>query len=256
MRGLHGKRIVIAGGATGIGAASATRLAEEGASVVVGDINMDAAQATARRVTDAGGAALAVEFDLADERSIQALIGQAVSELGGIDGLYNVGADLSGDTMGRDTDLLGMDPAVWRRNHDVNLLGYALTCREVIPYLLAQGGGVIVNTSSGAAWGGDPSRPAYAASKAGVGALTRHVAGRWGKEGIRCNGVAPGVVMTDAFKQSDSEDVKAWALRSIRAPRLGEPEDLAAVVAFLLSDDSAYVSGQVWSVCGGWSLRE
>lgn len=138
----------------------------------------------------------------------------------------------------------------------MNLLGYALTCREVIPHLLGQGGGVIVNTCSGAAWGGDPSRPAYAASKAGVGALPRHIAGRWGKEGIRCNGVAPGVVMTDAIKESDSQDVVAWATRSIRGPRLGEPEDLAGVVAFLFSDDAAYVSGQVWSACGGWSLRE
>ncbi|MFD5163161.1 SDR family NAD(P)-dependent oxidoreductase [Streptomyces hawaiiensis] len=256
MRGLQGKRIVIAGGATGIGAATAERLAEEGAAVVVGDLNIDGARATAKRVTEAGGTALAVEFDLADERSVQALISRAVSELGAIDGLYNVGAELSPETMGRDTDLLGMDPAIWRRNHDVNLLGYALTCREAIPHLLDQGGGVIVNTSSGAAWGGDPSRPAYSASKAGVSSLTRHIAGRWGKEGIRCNGVAPGVVMTDAFKQSDSADVKAWALRSIRAPRLGEPEDLAGVVSFLFSDDAAYVSGQVWSVCGGWSLRE
>jgi len=109
VRGLHGKRFVIAGGATGIGAATAERLAAEGAAVVVGDINLDGAQATAKRITDEGRTAVAVEFDLADGRSIQALISRAVDELGGIDGLYNVGAALSAEILGRDTDLLDMD---------------------------------------------------------------------------------------------------------------------------------------------------
>lgn len=168
MRGLKDRRIVIAGGATGIGAATAERLAQEGAAVAVGDIDLAAAEATAKRITGTGRSAIAVEFDLADEASIQELVGRAVAEFGGVDGLYNVGADLSGGTLGRDSDLLEMDPAVWRRTHEVNLLGYALACRAVLPHLLAQGGGVIVNTSSGAAWSGEPTRPAYAASKAGI----------------------------------------------------------------------------------------
>jgi NAD(P)-dependent dehydrogenase (short-subunit alcohol dehydrogenase family) len=256
MRGLQGQRIVIAGGATGIGAATAERLAAEGAAVLIGDINVDAAEATAKRITAAGGTATAAWFDLGDEDSIAVLINGAVDVLGGIDGLYNVGAELSLEMMGRDGDLLEMDPAVWQHTLNVNLIGYALTCRAVIPHLLSHGGGRIVNTASGAAWGGEPSRPAYAASKAGVSALTRHIAGRWGREGIRCNAVAPGIVMTDALKKHDPQELMARAQQSLRAPRFGEPEDLAGVVTFLLSDDSAYVSGQVWSVCGGWSLRE
>lgn len=95
MRGLQGKRIVIAGGATGIGAATAERLAEEGASVVVGDINLAGAEATAKGITEAGGTAIAVEFDLGDEATIQALVYRTVAEFGGVDGLFNVGADLS-----------------------------------------------------------------------------------------------------------------------------------------------------------------
>jgi NAD(P)-dependent dehydrogenase (short-subunit alcohol dehydrogenase family) len=256
MRGLNGKRIIIAGGATGIGAAAAERLGQEGAALVVGDINLVDAQKTAGRITAAGGTALAVEFDLADGESIERLVGAATSELGGVDGLYNVGADLSAANLGRDTDLLEMDPAVWRRTLEVNLLGYALTCRAVIPLLLERGGGVIVNTSSGAAFGGEPTRPAYAASKAGINALTRHIASRWGKDGIRCNGVMPGLVMTENIRGQADTQMQAFALQAARSPRLGEPSDLAAVVAFLFSDDAEWVSGQVWSICGGMSLRD
>lgn len=256
MRGLRGKRIVIAGGASGIGAAAAKRLAEEGALVAVGDINLAAAQVIVKRITETGGTAVAVEFDLADGDSIQALFDRTITEFGGVDGLYNVGADLSGQTLGRDSDLLEMDPAVWRRTHEVNLLGYALTCRAVLPRLLGQGGGVIVNTTSIAAWQGEPARPAYAASKAGINTLTRHIASRWGKEGIRCNAVSPGMVLGETQRQTIPEQFQAMTLKMTPSPRLGEPADVAATVAFLLSDDTEWVNGQVWSVCGGISLRE
>ncbi|MFD3377516.1 SDR family NAD(P)-dependent oxidoreductase [Streptomyces sp. NPDC058697] len=255
MRGLKGKRIVIAGGATGIGAATAERLAEEGASVAVGDINLAGAEATVKGITEAGGTAVAIGFDLGDETSIQELVYRAATDFGGVDGLFNVGADLSPDTLGRDTDLLDMDPAVWRRTHDVNLLGYALTCRAVLPHLLGQGGGVIVNTSSGAAWGGEPTRPAYAASKAGINALTRHIASRWGKEGIRCNALAPGLVLSEQLVRAFDQEQLDYALDAGRSPRLGEPADLAAAAAFLLSDDAAWINGQAWSIDGGVSLR-
>src|SRR5262245_24966434 len=236
MKGLDGKRIVVAGGGSGIGAATAERLAADGAAVVVGDINLDGAQQTAERIAKAGGTASAVAFDLSDEASVQGLFDKAAAELGGVDGLYNVGADLTPSLVYNDVDLLGMDPAVWRRTFEVNLLGYALTCRSVVPLLLAQGGGVIVNTSSGAAGAGEPTRPAYAASKAGVNALTRHIASRWGKEGIRCNAVAPGLVMTEGVRAAGDERLEKYALSIARSPRLGLPGDLANVVAFLFSD--------------------
>ena len=256
MRGLEGKRIIVAGGATGIGAATAERLTAEGAAVVIGDINIDGAEATAARIAAAGGRALTAEFDLADEASIQGLIELGKAELGGIDGLYNVGADLSDATLGHDLDLLEMDPAVWLRTLEVNLLGFALTCRAVIPFLLDQGGGVVVNTSSGAAIGGEPTRPAYAASKAGINALTRHIASRWGKEGIRCNAVMPGLVLGETQQRQNDQQLQTQALAFARSPRLGMPADLAGVVAFLFSDDAEWINGQAWSIDGGMSLRD
>ncbi|MFI1360240.1 SDR family NAD(P)-dependent oxidoreductase [Streptomyces sp. NPDC020898] len=256
MRGLNGKRIVVAGGASGIGAATAERLAAEGAAVVVGDVNIDAAEATAKRLTDTGATALAVEFDLADERSVQALVDTAVSQLGGVDGLYNVAADLSMDTLGRDGDLLATDLAVWRRTLEVNLIGYALTSRAVLPLLLEQGSGAIVNTSSASAHAGDHIRAAYQ-SKAGINALTRHIASRWGKQGIRCNCVSPGLVVTEsAQKTAQNAETMAMAKHAMPSTRFGKPEDLAGIVAFLLSDDGEWINGQVWSVNGGGLLRE
>lgn len=257
MRGLNGKRIIIAGGASGIGAATAERLAAEGAAVVIGDINIDGARATAKRIADAGGTALAVEFDLADEHSAQAMTDTAVARLGGVDGLYNVGADVSPQVLGRDGDLLGMDPAVWRRTFEVNLLGFALTARAVLPLLLDQGGGAIVNTSSLAVHVGDHLRAAYQTSKAGINALTRHIASRWGKQGVRSNCVSPGVVLTEsAEKMALNSEALAFARQTLPSPRFGEPGDLAGVVAFLLSDDGKWINGQVWSVNGGAAFRE
>ncbi|MGI5453541.1 SDR family NAD(P)-dependent oxidoreductase [Streptomyces sp. CA-249302] len=256
MRGLKGKRIVIAGGAAGIGAATAERLTEEGALVVIGDRNLDAAHATAELLNDSGGNAVAVEFDLDDESSIGALVDTAVNEFGGIDGLFNVGADLSPQNLGRDTNVLDMDLAVWRRTFEVNLFGYALTCRAVLPHLLAQNSGVIVNTSSTSAWRGDPERPAYGASKAAVNALTRHIASAWGKEGIRCNTLAPSVTMTETAQQQISDEMRASIMPLYRSPRLGRPTDPAAAAAFLLSDDAEWVNGQAWSVDGGITIRD
>ena len=178
------------------------------------------------------------------------------AEFGGVDGLFNVGADLSPNTVGRDGDLLELDPAVWRRTFEVNLLGYAHACRAVIPQFLNQGGGAIVNTSSNAAFLGEATRPAYAASKAGVNALTRHIAARWGKDGIRCNGVSPGLVLTEAVQQGMSEKMKAGGLAATRSPRLGMPADLASTAAFLLSDDAEWINGQTWSIDGGGSFHD
>jgi NAD(P)-dependent dehydrogenase (short-subunit alcohol dehydrogenase family) len=256
VRGLKDKRFVVAGGATGIGAATATRLAEEGAKVVVGDVNRDGLNATIAKITANGGIATGVYFDLADNASAQALIKTCVDAYGGVDGLANVGADLSLPSITTHQDLLELSDENWQRELDCNLMGYTRTIRAVIPHLVKQKSGAIVNTSSTAAYMAEPVRAAYATVKAGINALTRNVARRWGPDNIRCNSVAPGLTMSEANMSKMPAEEREQLLATIPLNRGGTPEELAAVYAYLLSDDGAWVTGQVWSVNGGAYLRD
>jgi NAD(P)-dependent dehydrogenase (short-subunit alcohol dehydrogenase family) len=256
MRGLHDKTFIVAGGATGIGAGTAVRLAEEGARVAIGDINLSGAQATADRITGAGGRAVAIAFDLAHEESVQALVQRTIDEFGPVSGLHNVGADLSPENLGRDTTVLDTDMEVWARTLDVNLLGYVRTIRAVLPLLLAQGGGVIVNTSSGGSLGTDPMHVAYNASKAAINQLTRHVANNWGGQGVRCNAVMPGLVMAETTEAQNNLELREMFLKAARTTRLGRPGDLAAMTAFLLSEDAEWINGQTWFIGGAAHMRQ
>lgn len=254
LRGLSGKVAVVVGGATGIGAATARRLGEEGCRVVVGDVAADAAQRTAGRIVEAGGTAAAVAFDLADPESVAGLMRTATTAYDEVDLLFNVGADMS--TIGADTDVVDIDFAVWDRVMAVNLRGYVAAMKYAIPGMLCRGGGAIVNMSSAAAFQGEPARPAYATAKAGIGALTRHVVSRWGKQGIRCNAVAPGFTATEAIRSAPQwPHLQAGALRRIRGTRVGDPGDIASLVAFLLSDEGEWINGQVINIDGGTVLR-
>jgi NAD(P)-dependent dehydrogenase (short-subunit alcohol dehydrogenase family) len=254
LRGLAGKVVVVVGGGSGIGAATAARLGEERCKVVVGDVAEDAANQTADRIVEAGGAAMPVAFDLSDTASVADLIRGATTTYDGVDLLFNVGADMT--TLRADTDVVDIDFDVWDRVMAVSLRGYLAAMKYAIPVMLRGGGGAIVNMSSAAAFQGEPARPAYATAKAGIGALTRHVASRWGKEGIRCNAVAPGFTATEAIRSVPQwPELEAAALKRIRGTRVGEPGDIAALVAFLLSDEGAWINGQVVNVDGGTILR-
>ena len=262
MRGLRDKVIVVAGGASGIGAATAKRLGAEGARVVVGDLNAEGAEKTAAEIEADGGTARPRRYDASDEDSIRDLIEFAVTEFGGLDGLHNNAADLSPEVITRDADVVTTPLEVWHRALTVNLTGYLLGIRHAIPRMLERGGGSIVNTSSGAAFCGEAVRVSYGVSKAGIGALTRHVASAYGKQGIRCNAVAPGYVPLESMKKLtgqtfgvDPEVIMNQVLETVRSPRLGNPEDVAGMVTFLLSDDGEWVTGQVYGVDGGWLLR-
>lgn len=255
MSRLTGKALLVAGGATGIGAAVSSRLASEGARVCIGDVNLDAAQETVDRIVRAGGTAYAVHYDQAEESSIVELVAAAVSHLGGLDGVHCNAADLRGETLRRDVQVMKMDPALWEHLFRVNLTGYGLIIREVLPHLLAAHGGSIVCTSSDAPEAGMNSQVAYGISKAGVNALVRHVSTRFGKQNIRANAIAPGLVLSAKVAGDSTEQSLAKFLESTRSPRLGQPDDIAGAVAFLLSDDGEWVNGQVWSVDGGLVFR-
>ncbi len=255
MRGLEGKVIVVAGGAGGIGTATSLRLAEEGASVVVGDLNADAATEVAGKITTAGGRATGVPVDVSDEGSVRALIDAAVSTYGGIDGLHANAADLSPGNIRRDSNVVDVPLEVFDHTIAVNLRGHLLCVRHAIPKMLERGGGAIVFTASAAAFIGEPERPSYAVAKAGLCALARHIASRWGRQGIRANAVAPGLVVTPTIAAGSTDEFKAAALARSRSTRLGAPEDIAAMVALLMSDDGAWINGQAISVDGGAVLR-
>ena len=255
MRGLKGRSVLVAGGAGGIGTATCVRLAEEGASVMVADLDEGAADSVAKGIREAGGTAQSTGIDLRDEASVVAAVNLAVDSFGGLDVLHANAADLSPDTIGQDTDVEAVSLDVFDRTIAVNLRGHLLCARHAIPRLLERGGGALIFTSSAAAFAGEPERPSYAIAKSGLGGLVRHVASRWGKLGIRANAVAPGLVLTETIRESLDPAFRDMALGITRSARLGTPEDIAGMVAFLASDDGAWITGQVMSVDGGAVLR-
>lgn len=254
-RRLAGKVALIAGGGSGIGAATATRVAAEGSSVVVGDLNGVNAKSVVTEITDAGGVAVAVEFDIASEDGVDSLVKAARDHYGGVDLVHVNAADLSADTIGRDSDAETVPMEVFDRTIEVNLRGHLLVTRRVISCLVERGGGALVYTSSAAAYVGEAGRPSYAMAKSGLHALVRHVASRWGKEGVRANAVAPGLVLTDAMLAQPNQQLQEYAMSISRSHRLGRPSDIAACVAFLFSADAEWINGQVISVDGGTTVR-
>ncbi|SEO83099.1 SDR family NAD(P)-dependent oxidoreductase [Trujillonella endophytica] len=256
MRGLQGRRVLVAGSASGIGAATARRLGEEGAHLFLGDLDVEGAGRVAQEVVAAGGSAAAGYFDLHDEGSTERLVAEAVEVLGGLDGVAAVAADLSPEVNGRDLGLLEMDVTVWERTLRANLIGTALILKGALPHLFEAGGGSIVTVTSGNAHVGDSVRVAYGSSKAGINVLTRHIAHTYGGRGVRANAVSPGLIMSEAARVAIPEAQQASIRGRTPLGRLGEPEDVARTIAFLLSDDADWVSGQVWSVNGGLGFRD
>jgi NAD(P)-dependent dehydrogenase (short-subunit alcohol dehydrogenase family) len=253
MRGsgrVQGRLALVTGAAGGIGVACARALAREGASVALADVDLAAAQREADAIVAEGGRAIAIAVDLGDEASVIAMVDAAVERLGGLDILHNNAADtrLSGT---RDMPVERVDTQVWDAILRVNLRGTMIASRAAIPHLRRRGG-AIVNTSSGAALAGGLSHSAYSASKAALHSLTQSIATQHGKEGIRCNAIAPGLIVTPATRDTYAgSELGAVMLRHHLTPRLGRPEDIAAAVVFLASDEAAFITGQVICVDGG-----
>lgn len=250
MLSLKNKVAIITGAGSGIGRASALRMSELGASVIVADIAGDRAAAVAEEIVRAGGKAIACTVDVAEEDQIRQMINTTVAQFGGVDILHNNAADVRPETYGRDKTVTDMETELWDSFMAINLRSVMLGCKWAIPEMLKRGGGSIVNTSSMAASAGQDVTVAYGVSKAGVNALTQYVATQYGKQGIRCNAIAPGYTLTNAGRAAPRELLEAYEKNTL-TPYLGEPEDLASVAAFLASDASRYITGQIIAVDGG-----
>lgn len=254
MKDFAGKVAVVAGGGTGIGAETARILASRGAEVVIADLREANAAAVAREIVEAGGRAAPRGFDITDEEQVASLMCFAAETYGGIDCVHVNAADMGAFLL--DTDAVTIPLDVFDRTIAVNLRGHLLCTRHAVPALIERGGGSLVYTSSAAADFGEPARVAYAMSKSGVQALARHVATRWGADNIRANAVAPGFTLTETTRDHFAKDeVRKYAMSVMRASRIGQPADIAEMVAFLMSSKGEWITGQTIGVDGGTILR-
>ncbi len=237
---LEGKVAVITGTASGIGAATATRLREEGAKVVGVDLN------------DSPGVDLAIRADVTDEDAVRDVYARAADQFGGIDVLFNnAGISPNDDASVLDT---GLD--AWRRVQDVNLKSVFLCCKHGIPHLLERGGGSVINTASFVAiLGAATSQISYTASKGGVLALSRELGVQFARRGVRVNALCPGPVDTPLLRELYAKDPAAAARRLVHVPmgRFAEAREIANAALFLASDESSYVTASTFMVDGGIS---
>lgn len=247
---LTGRTAIVTGGGMGLGAATARRLAEEGGQVVVADINLANAESVAADIRAKGGDAIALAFDLAEEASIKQLIDDTLEHYGKLEVLFNNAADTRPQILDNDLSAMELSVEIWDRTFHCNARGTFLAIKYALPALIKSGRGAIINTSSGAALLGDVARTAYASAKAAVNTLTLYVATQYGKEGVTCNVVSPGMVPTENSRVNQPEMIKAVERHHL-TQELGFPEDIAAMVALLASDDGRFVTGQIMRVDGG-----
>jgi len=245
VRRLVDRVAVVTGGGSGIGLASAVRLASEGAHVVVADVD---AIAGARAADQVGG--LFVQTDVTDEEQVVAMFDTAVATYGGLDiSFHNAGISPPDDD-----SILTTGLAAWRRVQEVNLTSVFLCCKHAIPHLQARGRGSIINTASFVArLGAATSQISYTASKGGVLALSRELGVQFAREGIRVNALSPGPVNTPLLQELFAADPERAARRLVHIPmgRFAEAHEIAAAVAFLASDDSSFVTASEFLVDGG-----
>lgn len=244
---LSGRCAVITGGASGIGLATARRFAQEGANVVIGDIDPASGEKAAAEV---GG--LFVQVDVTDEAAVNHLFATAKKTYGSVDVAFNNAGIAPPD----DASILDTGLEAWEKVQRVNLSSVYLCCRAAIPYMQEQGKGSIINTASFVAlMGAATSQISYSASKGGVLSMTRELGVEFARQGIRINALCPGPVNTPLLKELFAKDPEKAARRLIHVPmgRFAEPEELAAAVAFLASDDSSFMTASTFLVDGGIS---
>jgi NAD(P)-dependent dehydrogenase (short-subunit alcohol dehydrogenase family) len=251
--GLEGRVVVVTGGGQGLGRAYAQRIAAEGGTAIIADINADAGKVAAEEITAGGGAARFVALDVADPDSCAALASSVGEEFGAVHGLVNNAAIFSTIEM---RPFWEIPVAEWDRLLAVNLRGPWLLTAELLPALrraseTSAGGASVVNVSSDALWLGRPGYLHYIASKGGVSAMTNSMAHELGGDGIRVNAISPGPTYTEVDRGTVTQK-QTETMRAAQAlHRDAGPEDMIGVVAFLLSDDARFVTGQTIHVNGG-----
>ena len=251
MRRFEEKTVVVTGSAHGIGRASALRFASEGANVAIVDVRIEEGQAVAEECSALGGRSRAYEADVANEAQVTDVVSRIVSDFGGIDVLHSHAGRLRAGTVGETT------LEEWNLTMSVNVTSMFLVVRAISPIMQAQGAGAIVTTGSISGMFGEPALAVYTASKAAVVNLTRSLAIDFAAVGIRVNCVCPGWVDT-GFNNPQFEhdtltddDIETLIKRTVPMGRQGLPEEMAAAVAFLASDDASYITGQTLLVDGG-----
>ncbi|WP_211750439.1 SDR family oxidoreductase [Paenibacillus sp. Marseille-Q4541] len=248
MARLNEKVALITGGASGIGLSVAQLMAKEGAKVVIADFNVEGAKEAAEEIRTQGGDAVGVFVDAGNGDSIKEAVDFTVQQYGKITTMFN---NVGLTNLKKDLDVVNVDLEEWDKLMNVNLKSVLLGARFAIPHMMEAGGGSIINTASMAGFAGDAVRVAYGASKAGVVNLTRYIATQYGKHSIRCNAVAPGLILTPAAKNNMPQDVLDMFAKYNALPYHGEPEDIGHTVVFLASDESKFITGQTIQVEGG-----
>lgn len=248
MKRVRDKVALITGGASGIGLSSAILLAREGAKIVIADFNDDGAKKEAEFITKNGGEAIGIFLDAAKQESIKDAVEFTVKHYGKIDILFN---NVGLTNLEKDLDVVNIDLDEWDRLMNVNVKSVLLGCRFAIPHMIESGGGSIINTTSMAGFTGDSIRSAYGASKAAVANLTKYIATQYGKDNIRCNAVAPGLILTPAAKRNMAPEMLDIFAKYNALPYHGKPDDIGYTVLFLASDESNFITGQTIEVEGG-----
>lgn len=247
---LEGKTAIVTGAGSGIGAASAQRFAAEHAAVVCADIRLARAQETVDTIIAAGGRAIAVEVDVRDASSNEAMVDAAVEQFGGVDvAFFNAGTIRPGNAV-------RLAESDWDLVMDTNVKSIFLGAKYVLPLMADAGGGSIINTASVSGLRGDPAGIAYGASKAAVINLTRCLATDHAAQGIRVNCICPGVIDTPPVRRMLADDsVRAGVGHSHLLDRIGRPEEIASAAVWLASEESAFVTGEALVVDGGLTSR-
>lgn len=250
MTRLAGQVSIITGAASGIGAGTAELFVQQGARVVIADIDLPKAEALAERLRGEGGDAVAVLGDIGSEDSVKALIAGTVASHGRLDVVVN-NAAATFLSATQDGPLLKQTVELWDTLMAINLRGPMLMCREAVPHMVAQGSGAIINICSNSMLLGDLGNTAYACSKAGLATLTRYVAAQHGPQGVRCNAISPGYIPTKPVTDERRAKLEKALLRQNVVTRGGLPSDIGWMAVYLASAESGFVNGQVYSVDGG-----